>query len=87
MNSVVRVSASKRLGRGVVARARLRSVKLERDEPGVGLSAWAAKIPWRGRWGTGARGSKSSSTSGMGDMTGSCSSLPADIEEADVLLE
>jgi len=49
INSVVRVSASKRLGRGVVARARLRSVKLDRDDPGVGLSARAANIPWRGR--------------------------------------
>lgn len=38
-NSEVSVSASKRLGKGVVASARLRSVKLEREEPGVGLSA------------------------------------------------
>jgi hypothetical protein len=87
-NSVVRVSASNRLGRGVVARARLRSVKLERDDPGVGLSAWlAAKMPFRGRRGAGANGSNSSSTSGMGDMADSCPSLPPDIDEAEVLLE
>lgn len=86
MNSLVRVSASKREGSGVVARARLRSVKLERDEDGPGLSALrAAKMPWRGRRGAGARGRRSSSISGMGDMVWSV--LPAERDEADVLRE
>jgi hypothetical protein len=69
-NSDVSVSASKRLGKGVVARARLRSVKLEREDVGPGDSAWlaGAKIPCLGRRGAGARGRRSSSTSGMGDM-------------------
>lgn len=86
MNSAVKVSASKRLGSGVVTSARLRSVKLERDDPGVGLSVWlAANKPCRGSRGAGARGNISSSTSGMGDMV--CSSLPPDKDEADVRLE
>lgn len=41
-NSVVSVSASKRLGSGVVASTRLRSVKLEREDSGVGLSVYLA---------------------------------------------
>jgi hypothetical protein len=58
----------------VVARARLRSVKLDREEAGPGLSVWrAANMPWRGNRGAGARGSMSSSTSGIGDMA--CSLL------------
>lgn len=63
MNSEVRVSASKRLGNGVVVRALLLSVKLEREEPGGGLSVWAAKSPGRGRRGAGARGRTSVSSS------------------------
>lgn len=83
---MVRVSASNLLGSGVVARARLRSVKLEREDPGVGLSVWlAAKRPWRGRWGTGARGSISSSTSGMGDIC--WSSLDIERDDVEVLRE
>lgn len=85
-NSVVSVSASKRLGSGVVARARLRSVKLERDDVGPGLSVCrAAKMPCRGRRGAGASGSMSSSTSGIGDIA--CSSLSSDNDEAEVRLE
>lgn len=76
-NSEVRVSASKRLGNGVVVIALLRSVKLDRDEPGAGLSVRAAKIPWRGSRGAGASGMTSASSSVP------CSSLSKD-EDSDV---
>lgn len=42
-------------------------------------------MPWRGRRGTGARGRRSSSISGMGDMVWSV--LPAEREDVDVLRE
>ena len=83
---MVSVSASKRLGSGVVARALLRSVKLDREEAGPGLSVRpAAKIPCRGNRGAGANGRMSSSTSAIGDMA--CSSLACDSEEAEVFRE
>lgn len=83
MNSAVSVSASKRLGNGVVVSARLRSVKLERDDdPGGGLSVCAAKRPRRGRCGAGASGSTSVSSS-----VPPCDSLSIDVEEMEVARE
>lgn len=61
--------------------ARLRSVKLDREDPGGGLSVWAAKMPWRGKRGTGARGNTSASSSFE------ISSLSNECDDTDVLLE